>query len=80
MNKLQLEQIAYAQGFAEERLKEAISMTEALVSIEPEVAALLDKLAKTQSALSILSKGYDNVRRENADFERKLMMVRGAIA
>jgi hypothetical protein len=73
MLKVQLEQIAYAQGFAQARLEEAIPLAS-------ELPELQQKLQDTLEAFKILSQGYDRVRKENAAFEIKITMIRGALA
>ena len=82
MKQIQLEQIAYAQGFAEFNLKQAIEHISGLPYVAEQTAdlqAISAELQKAWSALGILSKGYDAVRKENADFERRMMLVRGAL-
>jgi len=72
MNDLKLQQIAYAQGYAEGRLEEAIPLAS-------ELPELQHKLEETLKAFKILSDGFDAVRRENKRYETTLLMIRGAV-
>lgn len=72
MDNLKLSQIAYAQGYVEGRLEEAIPLAS-------ELPELQHKLEEALKAFKILSDGFDNVRRQNQRLETTIMMIRGAV-
>ena len=76
MTNEKLEQIAYAAGWVEGRLEEDLNAVKA--ATEPDEAEIKHR-QEMLDAFMIVSNALDALRRENADYEIKLMMVRGAI-
>lgn len=76
MNQEKLKQIAFAAGWVEGRLQEDL---EAVTGAEEKDEEEIKHRKEMLEAFMILSNGFDDLRRQNADYEIKLMMVRGAI-
>jgi hypothetical protein len=76
MTNEKLQQIAYAQGWVEGRLQEDL---EGVQSAEQPDAEEIKHRTEMLEAFMLVSNALDTLRRQNADYERKLMMVKGAI-
>ena len=71
MTEEKLKQIAFACGWIEGRLQEDLDAVE-----EPEEKKHRQEML---DAFMIVSNAFDELRRQNAEYEIKLMMVRGAV-
>jgi len=72
MDKLKLDQIAFAQGWLASHFHAAIETTQ-------EGTPERSTAEETLKAFVILSDGYDKVRRDNLNHERRMMLIRGAL-
>jgi hypothetical protein len=76
MTNEKLAQIAYAQGWIEGRLEDDLS---AVQSVEEPDEDEVRHRQEMLDAFMLVSNALDTLRRENANYEIKLTMVRGAI-
>ena len=76
MTEEKLKQIAYAAGWVEGRLQEDLDSVKG--EEEPDEAEIKHR-QELFDAFMIVSNAFDELRRQNADYEIKLLMVRGAV-
>lgn len=77
MNITRLQNIAYAEGFLEDYISE---VTEAVENSKEPSSERLEQIQQVRNMWQVLSTGLSDLRRENHDFELKLMAVRNSLA
>ena len=76
MTEEKLEQIIYAAGWVEGRLEEDLAATK---SAEPQDLTEIEHRQQMLDAYLLVSNALDTLRRQNSDYETKLMLIRGAL-
>ncbi len=76
MDEQKLKQIAYAQGWIEGRLEEDLATVQ---DADPQDPEEIKHRQEMLDAFMLVSNALDTLRRQNSDYETKLMLIRGAL-
>lgn len=76
MTEEKLKQVMYAAGWVEGRLEEDLT---AVKGAEPRDPTEIEHRQQMLDAYLLVSDALDTLRRQNSDYETKLMLIRGAL-
>ncbi len=76
MTEEKLKQISYAAGWVEGRLEEDLATVQGADPQDPEEVKHRQEML---DAYLLVSNALDTLRRQNSDYETKLMLIRGAL-